>query len=128
MGRAYGSGSGLVLVVDDEADVRGLIVDVLQCEGYEACAARDGRAALAAAARRPPDVVALELVLHDADGVEVARQLLARAPRVRFVFVSALLRRGAQAARQFSAAFVPKPFRVDQLSTAVRDAFAASRA
>src|ERR1039457_3780950 len=64
-----------VLIVDDEpAMLRALLIN-LRARSYDVTPARAGRAALAEAARRPPDAVILDLGLPDVDGVEVIREL-----------------------------------------------------
>jgi DNA-binding response OmpR family regulator len=65
----------LVLVVDDERALVELIVGYLEQEGYRVARAHDGRAALDLARRAPPDVVVLDLMLPEIDGLEVCRQL-----------------------------------------------------
>jgi two-component system, OmpR family, KDP operon response regulator KdpE len=64
-----------VLIVDDEpAMLRALLIN-LRARAYDVTTAPTGRAALAEAARRPPDAVILDLGLPDVDGVEVIREL-----------------------------------------------------
>jgi len=66
---------GRVLVVEDEpALLRALQIN-LRARGYEVTTSTAGQAALAEAARRPPDAVLLDLGLPDVDGTEVIRQL-----------------------------------------------------
>jgi signal transduction histidine kinase/DNA-binding response OmpR family regulator len=65
---------GLVLVVDDEATVRRLVVDTL-AYGYELAEAADGVEALEAIAERRPDAVVLDLMLPQLDGFAVLEQL-----------------------------------------------------
>lgn len=68
--------SGLrALVVEDEEPIRRVIVAYLQQEGFQVVQAADGRRALAAAQEQRPDVVVLDLMLPDLDGVEVCRRL-----------------------------------------------------
>jgi len=70
------SGNGpLVLVVDDERAIVGLVAGYLAQEGYRVARAHDGRAALDLARREPPDIVVLDLMLPEVDGLEVCRQL-----------------------------------------------------
>ena len=65
----------LVLVVDDEAQIRRFLQISLEAHGYRVCQALTGREALSEAARLRPDVVILDLGLPDQDGLAVLRQL-----------------------------------------------------
>jgi DNA-binding response OmpR family regulator len=67
--------SPLVLLAEDDEDVRALAELVLRREGFEVVAVADGQAALAAAADRPPDVAVLDVSMPFLDGVETARRL-----------------------------------------------------
>lgn len=64
-----------ILVVEDEKDVRDLLAENLRREGYQVGTARSGRDALAAVRRKRPDLVLLDLMLPDLDGIEVCKQL-----------------------------------------------------
>lgn len=64
-----------VLVVDDERGLRRALGINLKARGYDVVLAEDGRSALTAASRQPPDVVVLDLGLPDMDGVEVIEGL-----------------------------------------------------
>jgi PAS domain S-box-containing protein len=66
-----------VLVVEDNAITRKLLRVTLEAEGYVVIEAPDARVALASARRGLPDLVLQDLVLPDADGFELARQLRA---------------------------------------------------
>jgi two-component system, OmpR family, KDP operon response regulator KdpE len=65
----------LVLVVDDEAQIRRFLQISLEAHGYRVCQAPTGREGLAEAARLRPDVVILDLGLPDQEGLAVLRQL-----------------------------------------------------
>ena len=65
----------LVLVVDDDERNRKLAQDVLRRSGLRTIEAADGRAAIAIADDRQPDVVLLDLRLPDMEGRDVARAL-----------------------------------------------------
>jgi len=61
--------SARVLVVDDEADIRDTIIEILQDAGHEAVGAYDGRDALDQLAREPlPDLILLDLRMPVLDG------------------------------------------------------------
>lgn len=64
-----------ILIVDDDPDIQRLVSFNLQQVGYEPLLAGTGREALAEIHRVVPDLVILDLMLPDIDGMEVCRQL-----------------------------------------------------
>jgi two-component system response regulator ResD len=68
-----------ILVVDDEPTVREVVQHYLEREGYRVQAAEDGPAALAAFTANVPDLIVLDLMLPGVDGLEVCRQVRAKA-------------------------------------------------
>lgn len=69
-----------ILVVDDDPHLRDVLVYTLQREGHAVTAAGDGRAALDALLRpaaRPFDLVVLDILMPEVDGLEVCRRLRA---------------------------------------------------
>ncbi|HEY2673197.1 MAG TPA: response regulator transcription factor [Rugosimonospora sp.] len=79
-----------ILVVDDDPTVSDVVRRYLERAGYEVTLAGDGPAALAAFARRQPDLVVLDLMLPGIDGLEVCRRLRTRADGVPIVMLTAL--------------------------------------
>jgi DNA-binding response OmpR family regulator len=69
----------LVLLAEDDEDVRALAELVLRREGFDVRAVPDGEAALAAAAERTPAVAVLDVSMPRMDGLETARRLRERA-------------------------------------------------
>ena len=67
----------LILVVDDERDIRELIEYNLKRERYEVQGVDSGEAALAAVRNRQPDLILLDIMLPARDGLEVCRMLKA---------------------------------------------------
>src|SRR5262245_27113695 len=65
----------LVLVVDDDRDVRESLAALLRAQGHEAAVAGDGHEAVRSAFRDCPDVVLLDVGLPGMDGYEVGRAL-----------------------------------------------------
>ncbi len=65
----------LLLVVDDEPDLRRLLDIHLRREGFEVVVAASGAEGMAAIARRRPDLVVLDLMLPDVSGTEFCRRL-----------------------------------------------------
>lgn len=66
-----------ILVADDDAHIRQLIVFALSKAGLDAIEAEDGEAALAAVATHAPDLVILDINMPRMDGIEVCRRLRA---------------------------------------------------
>lgn len=66
---------GVALVVEDDDDVRHLVVDVLRQAGFEVLSASTGREGAEIALREAPAVVTLDLGLPDIDGFEVLRRI-----------------------------------------------------
>lgn len=64
-----------VLVVDDETNLLNLVKGYLEREGFEVVTAGDGATALEIARQERPDLVILDIMLPEVDGVEVCRQL-----------------------------------------------------
>jgi len=73
-GRADAGGLRILLVEDEPSLLRALLIN-LRARQYQVVTAGAGREALAAAARRPPDAVILDLGLPDIDGTEVIAEL-----------------------------------------------------
>jgi DNA-binding response OmpR family regulator len=66
-----------ILVVDDEPSIREVVSIYLERAGYQVVVADDGQAALEALERQPPDLVVLDLMLPEVDGLEITRRLRA---------------------------------------------------
>ncbi|MDN4609859.1 response regulator transcription factor [Arthrobacter burdickii] len=67
--------SRVALVIEDDADVRQLLVMTLGMNGFTTLEAENGRQGVALVRERQPDLVTLDLNLPDIDGVEVCRQI-----------------------------------------------------
>src|SRR6185295_12275878 len=77
----------MILVVDDDPQVRASIVRALTELGYQTGEAADGEAALAALrAAEPPMLVMLDYVMPGMDGAEVAREIAVMDPDLPIVF------------------------------------------
>ena len=81
----------LILVVDDNADYRELLVWTLECHGFQTIAANCGREALELAIERQPDLVLMDLNMPGMNGYEATRAIHAhpRGRRIPVVAVSA---------------------------------------
>ncbi len=115
----------VVLVVDDEPDIRRLVGDALQLEGYRVRTAGDGREALQRVAEEPPDLILLDLMMPVMDGRQFCR-MLTHTPRrgdherIPIILLSADRHLREQAAELGVAGYLPKPFDLDDLLAAVQ--------
>lgn len=78
-----------VLVVDDEPSIVDAVATALRYEGFEVRVAATGRSALAAAQEAPPDLIVLDVMLPDLDGLEVTRRLRLDGIKVPILFLTA---------------------------------------
>jgi DNA-binding response OmpR family regulator len=108
-----------VLIVEDDADINVALQEVLRQEGFDVVGVMTGQAGLAEAARRRPDLILLDQMLPDIDGLEVCR-LLRKAPETRDVPIMFLTARTGEEARIKGLStgaddYVVKPFSLQEL-------------
>lgn len=84
-----------ILVVDDEEDIIELVKYNLIREGYNITCATSGEEALKIVGSTPPDLIVLDLMLPDIDGLEVTRQLKSN-PKTRSVPIVMLTAKGEE--------------------------------
>ncbi|MBA2720176.1 MAG: response regulator transcription factor [Chloroflexi bacterium] len=111
----------LVLVADDEPRITKLVSIALSEEGFRVVTATGGEDALAKAEEIRPDIVLLDIVMPDLDGIEVMRQLREQRP----VPVILLTAKGATADKAKGLDlgaddYIAKPFHPDELAARVR--------
>ena len=113
-----------VFVVDDEPDMVDLLATILKSDGFQVDTDTDGRSALARLLADPPDLVLLDLMMPDLDGMELLKllRLDAKGANVPVLVVSA--RSGHQdqlGTLQLGAnAYICKPFSPRELVRQVR--------
>jgi len=107
-----------VLLVDDEQDIREAVSEALLYEGYDVVTAGDGAEALRVCRQSHPDVILLDLMMPGMNGWDFRKTQRGEAgiSEIPVVVVSALGRVGTIDAT----AFLPKPFSLDDLLSAVR--------
>jgi CheY-like chemotaxis protein len=79
----------LILIAEDNPDLRTIMVDLLGADGHQTLQASDGKEALAMIARQKPDLLLLDLAMPEMDGWQVA-QALRKAPATRSLPIIAL--------------------------------------
>ncbi len=119
-----------VLVVDDDPTVSDVVRRYLEQDGYRVRLAADGPAALAAVDAEAPDLVVLDRMLGDVDGLEVCRRLRGRSPDLPVIMLTALSEEADRVAGLETGAddYLTKPFSPRELVLRVRSVLRRSAA
>jgi DNA-binding response OmpR family regulator len=114
----------LVLVADDDDDIRSLVIFRLERSGYRTVAARDGDEALALALEHRPDLAVLDVMMPKLDGYEVTQRLRSEdATRAMPVILLTARAQDADVARGFESGaddYIRKPFSPQELTARVQ--------
>jgi CheY-like chemotaxis protein len=112
----------MILVVEDDPDIRSLVADLLAAEGYRVRTAADGREALDRAREKAPLAIVLDLMMPGMDGFQFLERaahdpVLARIP---VIVATASMERSVEGATEF----LTKPFSaqclLDKVATSMR--------
>ncbi|NRB72189.1 MAG: sigma-54-dependent Fis family transcriptional regulator [Xanthomonadales bacterium] len=120
-----------ILVVDDEQDIRALVCEILEDEGYRVSSARDGESARQAFSANPPDLVLLDIWMPDIDGISLLKEW-SDSGRLNcpVVMISGhgTLETAVEATRLGAHDFVQKPLSLAKLLATVKQALSAGAA
>ena len=122
---------GDILITDDERDIRELISDILQDEGYATRLAGTSDECMAAIASAPPALMILDIWLKDSnmDGIDILKAVKRDHPDIPIVIISGHgnIEIAVAAIKQGAYDFIEKPFNIDQLLVVIRRAMETSR-
>ncbi len=112
--------SAHILIVDDSPDILSIVQRGLQRRGYEVTAASDGESALKAFSRDIPDLVVLDLLLPDVDGIDLCYQLqeVAEVPVIMLTSRDGVADR-VEGLRAGADDYVVKPFAMEELAARI---------
>ena len=120
-----------ILIVDDERDIRELISDILEDEGFATRLAGNSDDAMAAINLEPPALIILDIWLKDSrmDGIDILKAVKRDNPDVPVVIISGHgnIEIAVAAIRQGAYDFIEKPFNIDQLMVVIRRGMETSR-
>lgn len=119
----------LVLVVEDDRDMRWLLRSILLQEGCSVTTRATGKGALTALHRTRPQLILLPMTLPDMSGLRVVRRARRTHPHVPIIVISATSNQGIvqECLRLGVLAYLPKPFDLTELLGRVRDALGRGR-
>ena len=120
-----------ILIVDDERDIRELIGDILQDEGYSTRLAANSEECMREVTAEQPGLLILDIWLKDSemDGIDILKKVKSEYPHVPVVIISGHgnIEIAVAAIRQGAYDFIEKPFNIDQLLVVIRRAMETSR-
>ena len=108
-----------LLVVDDQATIRNILIQVLKLEGYRVLSAVDGKDALQTASQSSGkiDILITDLQMPVMGGEELIQKMTAVRPETRVICLSAGF---SEVSLSQDVLFLPKPFVLKELMTTVR--------
>ncbi|MGA2587935.1 MAG: sigma-54 dependent transcriptional regulator [Candidatus Aminicenantales bacterium] len=114
-----------ILIVDDEVNIRKTLSVCLETDGHRIVAVSNSRDAVAEASRRSLDLAFVDLRLGTEDGLDLIPVLLAVAPGLKIIVITAYasIDTAVEAMRRGATDYIPKPFAPAQIKLAVRKIF-----
>jgi len=119
-----------LLIIDDDANLRKTLTDILRVRGFEASASGSGNEGLACLHENPADVVLIDLGLPDIPGIEVLKRVRAEFPAMEAIIITgkATLDSAIEAVNIGAYSYLIKPYEVEQLILNIRRAGEKQRA
>ena len=114
-----------ILIVDDEVNIRKTLSVCLETEGHKVIAVSNSQDALAEASRRSFELAFVDLRLGTEDGLDLIPTLLATAPWLKIIVITAYasIDTALEAMRRGATNYTPKPFTPAQVKLAVDKIF-----
>ena len=111
-----------ILMAEDDRATRESLVRAFELEGYGVQAVSDGALVLDAALTSPPDVILLDVMMPNLDGLTACRRLRARGDRTPILMLTARTETSDRVSGLDAGAddYLPKPFALDELLARVR--------
>ncbi len=115
-----------ILVIDDEAQLRGMMRQMLENEGYVVTEAQNGEEGIRMYRQNPADIIITDIVMPEKEGIETIRELRRDFPDVKIIAVSGGGRIDPKeylhlALKIGAAQTLKKPFKRNELLEAIRD-------
>ncbi len=120
---------GRILIVDDEANARSALSEILHDEGFATETAADGFKALGKLEEFHPDVILTDLKMPGLDGIDFMEKAKAAAPGVVFVVMTAFgsISSAVAAVKKGAENYLTKPLEYEQLSAVIERAMEKAR-
>ncbi len=122
--------AGVVLIIDDEAEIRESLQTLLEMEGFVVETAATGEAGLQRVGEQPFDLILLDLALPGRDGMDILAEIHTQEPRLPVIMITAYstVENAVRAMQSGAANFIKKPWDNEKLLADVRAAVGWRRA
>ena len=113
-----------MLLADDEKNMRWVLSQALEAEGYEVVEAADGKEALSSIAEQAPDILILDHKMPAPDGMEVLRRIRAKGHRFPVIMLTAHgnVQTAVEAMKAGASEYLTKPFDLEELRLSIEKA------
>jgi two-component system response regulator AtoC len=114
-----------ILIADDDASIRSLLVSLLQDEGYEVVEVKSGNEVMRAVPKVQPNLMILDLRMPDMDGMEILRRLQSQDEKIPVLMLTAYgtASSAIEATKLGAFDYITKPFEIDDVLLRVRRLF-----
>jgi two-component system response regulator AtoC len=116
--------NAVVMIVDDDAQLRSLVGTVLMHDGHDVVEAADGEAALNLLDEKLPDLILTDLAMPKMDGSRLIEEVRKRDPLLPMIVLTGLatVDKAVEMMRKGACDFIAKPFNIGQLNGSVKKA------
>lgn len=113
-----------ILIVDDDPEMRALLLDVLRTEGYESAEAKDGTEAVLALRRREFDVILMDKNMPGPSGLDLLPGFRRVCPGTQVIMMTAFgdVPSYMEAVEKGAVEYLFKPFRMEEMKVAIAKA------
>ncbi len=110
-----------ILIADDEKNMRWVLEETLSKDGYEVIQAKDGKEALEAVSKTPPDLMVLDHKMPAPDGMAVLREVRGKGLTFPIIMLTAHgnVQTAVEAMKAGASEYLTKPFDLDELKLAI---------
>ena len=111
-----------VLIVDDDAELRSTLSEILKGAGYHIDEASSGKEAIEKIVSKDFDIALLDLMMPKMNGIETLTELKKITPKTKVIMITAFatVENAVDAIKKGASDYISKPFRIDDLLTTIR--------
>lgn len=111
-----------ILIVDDDAEFRASLLEVLKEEGYDAETSGSAKEALSHDSSADYDVILLDFMMPGLNGIDALAETRKRHPKAKIIMITAFatVDNAVSAVRRGAAEYISKPFKINDLLTTIR--------